>query len=144
MKNMICKICAVVVAATSMMSMGFLNVAAVGDITDYPWSVGGNDLRRKYDSTSIYVKNEGGTSVYMNVYGKVSPTDIYKQGVGTKGNTSYQTYGITIPGNSERLVRQFINELGYKYAYVEFWSTSANSSSGVWSPDSVGSYTNAN
>ena len=142
MKKKICKITAIIVSAVSMLSMGMISASA----TSYPthaWSVGSNDYDEKQTASSIYVRNDGNTSVYMNVYGrKMSSSTKYDVGGGV-----YQTYGITIPANSNRLVRQYVKEYGYYYAYVEFWSTVANSSTGVWSPDfdtSTGSFPNAN
>lgn len=134
-------------AATLMTATMAVSVSAFAaiDYTDpmkYPntsdtsWSSGNSYVRRKYNDTSIYVVN-GGPSVKVSVYGRETKYGSNKS-VSTYNGSTLTTGGLTLPSNSTRQIRQFIHEKGYPYACINFYGS--NSSSGVWSPDSIGSY----
>lgn len=165
MRNIICK---VVSSLSAMMLLTSMNISLANaekisdekspNTADSSWTGGSTTCfgefnngvhcyhRRKYNSTSIYVKNSSSKNAKISVFGEYSMYypmryDVsyyyndYTQKI-TKGTTD-----ITIPANSERLVQQFIHENGFKYAHVHFTTSGTN---GVWSPDSVGSYYLAN
>ena len=141
MNKTICKltatISAVTLAVTSMLSLTS-NAANTYD-TDWDFSTG--YIRPKEDDSSIYVKNTSDVNALISVYaytytqgGKIHDASTYK-------GSTLKTKDVPIPARSERLVKQFINELGYVYAYVYFTGPGSH---GCWSPDSIGSYPSAN
>lgn len=106
---------------------------------DTSWSSGNSYVRRKYNDTSIYVLN-GDTQTNVSVYGRTSQYSA-EYSVSTFNGSTIATTNLTLPANSQRLIRQFINEKGYPYAYISFYNGNTH---GEWSPDSVSSYPTIN
>lgn len=106
-------------------------------------------VRCKKDDSSVYVYNQSSTEVKVEVMGTWG------------GNGNYPTCGDSwsvsdtlrrkgykdlpktwyVPANSKRFIPQYINEKGWGYAHIHFITSGTY---GFWSPDSVGSYSNAN
>ena len=110
-----------------------------GDTSDTPWSSGNGYARRKYNDTSIYVLN-GGTQTNVSVYGKNAENGSAFS-VSTYNGSTITTTNLTLPSYSRRLIRQFIYEKNYPYAYISFYNGNTH---GYWSPDSVGPYETIN
>ena len=141
MKKMTKKISAVLCSLTVMLSSATALMANAGNTSDTKWSSGNNYCRAKDDDTSIYVKNSSDYYYsYASVYGETTANDNQKKDVGYYNGTRLTTQNLTLPARSERQIRQFVHELGYPYVHIFF----TGSGYGVWSPDSVGSYTLAN
>lgn len=137
-------------AATLMTATMAVSVSASAavDYTDpdrYPntedtsWSSGNGYVRRKYNDTSIYVLN-GGTQTNVSVYGRTSKYSS-EYSVSTFNGSTIVTTNLILPSHSQRLIRQFIYEKGYPFAYISFFNGNTH---GDWSPDSVGSYPTIN
>ncbi|MDE5854989.1 MAG: hypothetical protein K2H19_08020 [Ruminococcus sp.] len=141
MKKMTKKISAVLCSLTVMLSSATALMANAGNTSDTQWYSGHDYCRRKYDDTSVYVKNSSDYYYsYASVYGETTANGNQKKDVSRYGGTKLATENLTIPARSERQIRQFVYELGYPYVHIYF----TGSGYGVWSPDSVGSYTLAN
>lgn len=141
MKKMMKKIGAALCSLTVMMSSASALMTNAGDTTDTQWSSGYDYCRRKYDKTSVYVKNTSDYYyAYASVYGEYTEDGAQKKPVNYYNGTRLATENLTIPARSERQIRQFVGEIGYPYVHIYF----TGNSSGWWSPDSVGSYTLAN
>lgn len=141
MKKMMRKIGAALCSLTVMMSSASALMTNAGNTTDTFWSSGYNYCREKLDKTSVYVKNVSDYNyAYASVYGENEENEKYKKPVNYYNGTRLATENLTIPARSERQIRQFVGEIGYPYVHIYF----TGSSSGWWSPDSVGSYTLAN
>lgn len=141
MKKAICNAAIMFVAAMSMASMSAFSVSA-GNTGDSSWKNNDESWRVKQDSTSVYVNNTSGNSTKVSVWGEGSLGGTAQADVSRPvgGGTYYQTKDLTIPGNSKRLIKQYVYENGCLYAHIKFTGSGA----GYWSPDSVGSYTYAN
>lgn len=141
MKKIMRKIGAALCSLTVMMSSASALMTNAGDTTDTQWASGNNYCRRKYDDTSVYVKNTSDYYyAYASVYGENKEDEKYKKPVNYYNGKRLATENLTIPARSERQIRQFVYELTYPYVHIYF----TGSSSGWWSPDSSGSYTLAN
>jgi hypothetical protein len=99
-------------------------------------------VRNKTNTTSVYMKNESGMTLWVYANGGSKPTPV---------PLTYST-STTIGGHANvavgrRAVRTLIYENGYRSAWLNI-STAATSVSGnlagAWSPDSTGAYTPAN
>lgn len=95
-------------------------------------------LRQKKDATATYVYNKEGASFMFKVYGYSHSNGGYEY----KGDTR-QAGRIDV--GQRRFLRQWVYENGH--AYCALYSASIynySESSGLWSPDSIGSYPYAN
>lgn len=136
------KIAAFFAATLMTASMAVSISASAGNTSDTPWEAGNEYTRPKYDATSIYVQNVSMIySTKVSVYGRKSSNGDNLP-VNTYNGRTLATIGLTLPPNSQRLIRQFINEKGYSYAHISFYN--GNTACGQWSPDSVGSYPTIN
>lgn len=91
--------------------------------------------RSKTDSTPVYVK-----TTWIPANGYQVFVDGYSSSGGWVDNTVRTAY---IQDTGEGIIRSYVHENGYKTARLRGYKAFANTyASGVWSPDSVGSYSN--
>lgn len=133
MKN---KVLSAFVSMVTVLSMSGLAVNAA-NTSNTPWNVGKNYCRYKTDYSAVYVSNVSMIySASVSVYGEYGEAENNKYPVG------YNTENLTLSPNTERRIRQYVNEWGYYCAHIYFSNPGSgnNSASGQWSPDSYGSY----
>lgn len=104
-----------------------------------------NAGRRKLDNTSAYVhyysSNVG--KVYFSIHGYNSSK---YSNIASLTNCTIDESAIIYPGQKRR-IRQYVYELGYKYAFLggaPSTNRGETSINGVWSPDCAGNYPAAN
>lgn len=141
MNKKICKLTATISAVTLAFASMLTSAAYAANISDTDWDFSTGYIREKQDYSSIYVKNTSDVNASVSVYAYT-----YTQGgkihdASKFNGSTLKTKDVPIPARSERLVKQFIYELGYRYAYVYFTGPGSH---GCWSPDSIGSYPSAN
>lgn len=116
--------------------------------SDSSWSVNVSGsstyVRKKNDTSSVYVHNKSSYAINVSVYARSTQTGANKDAGQRVGYTYFQTTSLSIPANSKRAIRQWIRENGYAWAALTVYGGSYNGGSGVWSPDSTGTYTFAN
>lgn len=126
--------------AAALMSVSALTVpASASNYKDTYWSFSVDasrqphrtELREKTDATGVYVYYKAGTmdGVVCDV-------------LNSENDSMCQNTGIVYKGK-ERLVAQYVYENGFRWCKLELTSDkiySGAGGSGVWSPDSVGSY----
>lgn len=96
----------------------------------------GTASRAKQDKSSTYINNRSGFVLNTRVFASANSSNQTKGGV-AHINTA----------NGKRLIRQYVYENGYRSCYMGLWAGKTGiigRISGLWSPDSVGSYTYAN
>lgn len=128
---------------TAMIGAVVISTASIGTIssnastTYYSWSVNNSYSKSKQDTSSLRVRNYSNSYVHLDVsgYNSYGSVDVAHY----NGQTLTVT-GITIPGNSNRRVKQFVKENNGTYAVVYFYSNS-NAGYGEWSADSPSSCT---
>ena len=106
--------------------------------------------RSKQDSSSTYVKFNSTSSYGLNAYGVLF--SVWGDNSSTLSNSKVNcTLGVSsckIYPNSKRLIRQYVKEWGYSYAFLAASGpnhiAAGETATGVWSPDSTGTYTYAN
>ncbi len=125
--------------------------AATSSYTPTSWSISSANQesrpkRIKNTDSSVYVSNDTNYpehSVKFSIYG--SNNTNFGDGYNVYSCSQYseilKTYNLSIPGNSKRRVRQYINELGYSYAAPFFQHNGLNYAWGKWSPDCYSSNT---
>lgn len=138
------KLLSFVLAAIMMLSA--LSINAFASNTDSPYASGvlpsvnagkvssyNPYVREKENNTATYIYNQNGDTMNFGVHG-------------TLADGSYDEWDCTrkkgqIAVGQQRFFSQWVYEYGYRYCKLVCWSIKANTaSSGVWSPDSVGSY----
>jgi hypothetical protein len=107
--------------------------------TDTPWSVNNEYVRYKSDNTGVYVYNSSTQyAAKVSLYGEnyQSPTQY------SYYNAGYNTINLILYPNTERLIHNTLGYPSHQYAHICFspYGTGYNGASGLWSPDSVGSY----
>lgn len=121
--------------------ISFSSVAkAAGNITDEPYefyntgSTGHSNWREKRNDSSVYINPQSGPTIYYTVYGAKG-----QFGVDSKPRSSTVAIGQGIQAS----VINSVNERGDNYARLEFGKITyaAAFTRGVWSPDSVGTFT---
>lgn len=98
--------------------------------------------REKEDSTSVYMKNTSGMTLWVYTNGGTKPS----------GTPTLTDTGTTIGGHAnvkvgEYKIRNYVYEKGYKKVYLNLSTATSGVSgylNGKWSPDSVGTYPSAN
>ena len=101
------------------------------------------DPEYKADTSPCYARVDQVT--YSSKYILVSACGCTNGG-GNKTNLTVNGDGVSVSQvtlylNDERLIRSDINEAGFSYATLGFFSPAgSNWIKGVWSPDSIGSY----
>lgn len=114
------------VAATSMMPVS-------ANSSNTSWATNTSCCRKKDSNSSVYVKNETSHNARVYVNGRSAE-------VGQDYSVSYyngrtlNTTNLTIPANSHRTIKQFVNELGYTYVNLVFHETTGVAH-GLWAPD---------
>lgn len=139
MNKKICKLTAAISAVTLAFASMLTSAAYAANTYDTDWDFSAGYIREKMDNSSVYVKNTSDVNALISVYAYT--TDGYIHDASTYKGSTLKTKDVSIPARSERLVKQFIYELGYRYAYVHFTGPGSH---GCWSPDSIGSYPYAN
>lgn len=138
------KLAAVLALSGVLFAGSLVPASAAGNIDDtafefkFAWwnTTGNTEGRAKNDNTSSYVNCTwipgGGFRVYVDGYGSNGYVDC----------TVREAY---IPDTGEYQVLNLVYERGYRTARLGGTKSFGNTyASGVWSPDSVGSYTIAN
>ena len=98
-------------------------------------------VRSKTNTTSVYMYNKSGMTLWVWANGGSKP-----------GNPALYDAGTTIGGHANVMpgqykVRTLIYEKGYRTAWLNITTATsgvAGNCSGLWSPDSIGSYPSAN
>lgn len=145
MKKMIHRL-SVFAASAMLLASAMLSTSSLAANTgDTYWSGGNGYTRRKDNATSVYVRNDSPNTVSVSVYGVsyINGITVHNGVSRCDGYPTLDTIGVKVPGNCERVIRQYIKEKGYNEAYVYF---SGNNTSGYWSPDTANEwlYTPAN
>lgn len=122
---------------------------------DYSFVVEGNkgsskgkdrkcSIRRKLDDTSVYVYNKSSKKATVTVngthYSPITPGNAATYNDDYKNQFPDLDEIVYVPAKSERLIPQYIKENGWTYAHIHF---ETKGTYGLWSPDSVGWYPNA-
>lgn len=134
------RICGIVLAL-SLTVMGVPNVAFAANTSDtgFAFSVGPS-----YFSRTEYRAKTNTTSVYVN---KLSGPQVTHFSV-LAGNNVYQNAGkglAPVSPGQKRLIHTYVYENGYRScALASIANPYSGWSTGVWSPDSIGSYPYAN
>ena len=101
-------------------------------------------IRLKQDDTSVYVYNKSSKKATVKVmgthYSPITPGNAATHNSDYKNQFSDLREKWYVPAKSERLIPQYIYENGWEYAHIHFETKGTN---GLWSPDSVGWYPNA-
>jgi hypothetical protein len=101
-----------------------------------------SNVRVKDNDTSVYMKNTSGMTLWVYANGGSKPSSVgvtYSTGTTRNGHAN-------VPAG-QWLIINYINENGYGTAWLNISTASSSVSgnlSGLWSPDSVGSYPIAN
>lgn len=115
---------------------------------DTAWSFYASDIytwhnldaaRLKEDYSSIYFYWQTGTlrTMALKVFGLTSSSGA---SVNCGTSTPGAEHSYTVPGKGEYLLINYVRENGYRYARLAARGKSAGGATGLWSPDSVGSY----
>lgn len=141
MKTIVKKLMSIIGAATLSLGMA-VSISANASTSETPWISGSSYIRDKDSSSSVYVQNVSDYYYsWVTVYGRKSRDNTdYEVNYNPATGQTLTTHDVTIPARSQRRVRQFVYERGYRQAKVVF----SGSGSGWWSPDCDGSYTFAN
>lgn len=127
-----------VLAAAAMLSASAIlsTTSLAANTYDTPWVGGKGYTRRKDNDSSVYVKNDSVNTVSVSVYGVsyINGITVHNYVSNYDGYPTLDTIGVKVPGQCERVIRQYIKEKGYNEAYVYF---SGNETSGEWSPDTA-------
>ncbi len=125
------------VAATSMLPVC---AATNNNCTDTYWTVNNTaftEYREKRDSSSAYIKNSTGNGITVSIYGASGAnTRTYSVSECIGFENEYITTNLYMPGNCERLIKQYVKEKNYSHAMIYIYGNS----NGAWSPDSIGTY----
>lgn len=156
MKKFANKIITFMLVLAIISSVGVLPTFAAGNYTDSSFSLTcptygylvceGNVYRKKLDSTATYVHCISGpsTGVYFTVWGGIEISTNYSVPV---ANCTRYGQALIYPGQ-QRFIAQYVYENDYEYAHLGLltrYATDVGTTvTGVWSPDSVGSYPYAN
>lgn len=102
------------------------------------------DWREKTDTTPIYLYIKTGTTspIRVSALGAIESSDVMTDLTCVHG--AYAAY-VTCSVGVKYSVHSFVYECGYDLASLQFWNpySTSNYITGVWSPDSVGTYTYA-
>lgn len=131
------------IVAAATLSLGMAgSISANASTSDTYWSSGNSYTRDKDNDSSVYVQNVSDYYYsWVTVYGRKSGDNTdYEVSYNPATGQSLTTHDVTIPARSQRRVRQFVYERGYRLVKVVF----SGSGSGWWSPDCAGTYTYAN
>lgn len=141
MKTNAKKLMSIVGAATLSLGM-MVSISANASSRDTEWISGKSYIRDKDNSSSVYVQNVSDYYYsWVTVYGRISGDNTdYEVDYNPATGQTLTTHDVTIPARSQRRVRQFVYENGYRLAKVVF----SGSGSGWWSPDCEGTYPYAN
>lgn len=145
MKNIIHRLS--VLAAAAMLSASALlsTTSLAANTKDVYWQGGHGYTERKDNDSSVYVKNDSPNQVSVSVYGVsyINGITVHNYVSNLNGYPTLNTIGVKVPGQCERVIRQYIKEKGYNEAYISFVG---NNTSGYWSADTANQwlYTPAN
>lgn len=134
MKRSMKKVLATVLAAASMLSMNMVTASAIN------WTAPCTQQTAKTSTASLYVRNSGTVSCYLNVKA-VTGNNVIKD-VSTYNGKTLQTTNLTIPASQTRTVKQFVYELGYRTVQVHFWKSPPGGAEakGTWLADTPAYY----
>lgn len=145
MKKIIHRLSVLAAAAVLSVSAMLSTTSLAANTYDTYWAGGNGYTRPKEDSSSVYVRNDSPNQVAVSVYGVsyINGITVHNYVSDCNGFPTLNTIGVKIPGQCERVIRQYIYEKGYNQAYVSF---AGNNTSGYWSPDTANQwlYTPAN
>ncbi len=144
-KNTIAILSAGVISSSLIMGL-----SASANTNDYSWgcSPNGNyyasftrSTARKDTDSSVVVKNTARYSSwgsYVSAFGNNTTNSLNFEWADTYSNWgALDTFRVWVPGNSCRLIRQYINENGFPYATMIFDNCGIATSQGTWSPDAT-------
>lgn len=136
MKNIIHRLSVLAAAAMLSASAMLSTTSLAANTNDVYWQGGHGYTERKDNDSSVYVRNDSPNTVSVSVYGVsyINGITVHNDVSRCDGYPTLITIGVKVPGNCERVIRQYINEKGYNKAYVYF---SGNGTSGYWSADTA-------
>lgn len=152
MKNRTSKIVKVLASfmAVFTMSFSYASLSSYATYQLYNWSVTSSNpasrpKAQKDTDSSVYVSNNSSYSVKFGILGSnnLDFGDGHLVSQCSQYSEVLQTSNLYIPGNSQRRVRQYIYELGYKYA-APFFQRDGYNASGQWSADTGTTYEHIN
>lgn len=119
--------------------------SAFADCSDTSWNTSGEYWRRKDGSTSVYVYNQGGNDASVSIYGENANNgrgylDVSTYYYPSGGYSYHSTISLTVQSQQQASIRQYINELTYKYAHLCVGNIYGYTY-GLWSPDSTQDFT---
>lgn len=148
MKNRTSNIVKVLASCVAMLTMScsFASLSSYAFYTPQGWSVKSSDPEdrpkmQKHTDSPVYVSNTSEYSVKFGILGSntLKWGDGYLVSQCSQYSEVLKTSNLYIPGNSQRLVRQYIYEIGYTYA-APFFQRDGHDAEGQWSADTVATY----
>lgn len=139
-----------ILSAGVMSSSVIMGLSSSANTTDYSWGCTPNgtyyasyscSTQRKTTDSSVVVQNTTRYSswgVYVSAFGNNTTASYNYEWADTYSNWgTLNTFKVWVPGNSWRLIRQYINEKGFPYATMFFDNNGISTSQGIWSPDAT-------